>query len=157
MEAFIASREKFFENMHTFGETELEHSLKKLYDLGLEVPDCGCSSNLPTGPVPSRRPRSARLTDSSRASKARNDYSRGRSQKRTFWKSWLVGRQDAKDDVSSRESFCRVGSPVSLQGVDSAWFIGSVQNVFAEALKRPWCKVELMAAGKFQWLRWASS
>lgn len=46
-----------------------------------------------------------------------------------------MGKQDTKDDVSSRESFCRVGSPVSLQGVDRAWFIGSVQHVFEEALE----------------------
>lgn len=64
-----------------------------------------------------------------------------------------MGKQDTKDDVSSRESFSWVGSPVSLQGVDRAWFIGSVQNVFAEALKRPWPRVELMVTGKFQWLR----
>lgn len=61
-----------------------------------------------------------------------------------------MGRWGTKDDVSfwresfRRESFCQVGSPV---------FIVGIQSVFAEAPERLWPKVELMAAGNFQWLR----
>lgn len=38
-----------------------------------------------------------------------------------------------------KRSFRRVGSPVSLQGVDSTWFMVGIQNTFAEALKGPSC------------------
>lgn len=58
----------------------------------------------------------------------------------------------ARGDVSSGgPGFCRVGSPLTFQGIDSVGFTGGVQNRFAKGPKRPWPWVEPMGTGKLQW------